>query len=128
MYCICCKKNNVKPIDFANEFDNPTEEDLLWLNKPNELHKEGVGPKKKTIDNINTDDGIIQRISAGYGSGHDTSMFIIGICDSCITENLEDGTILYWGNYMHPEGEWVKEDLEKSKKIYRRRKNLDGLV
>lgn len=129
MYCICCKKDNVKPIDYgSDDKDKLTEEEYLWMDEPNEHHKDGVGPKKRTIDNINTDSGIIQRLSAGYGSGHDTSMFIIAICDECITENLEDGTLLFWGNYMSPGSQWTKEDLEKSKLIYRRRKNLDSLV
>ena len=73
-------------------------------------------------------DGIIQIISAGYGSIHDTDQFIIAICDECIKKNLEDGTILYSGNYMNPNDEFVEKEIIKSKKIYRRRKNLDGLV
>ena len=44
----------------------------------------------------------------------------------CINENKEDGTLLYYGNYMYPEQ--IDEEKEKSKKVYRRRKNLDGLV
>jgi hypothetical protein len=39
-------------------------------------------------------DGIIQTIDGGFGSIHDTDTFIIAICDDCITENLEDGTLL----------------------------------
>ncbi len=123
MYCICCKKDNVKPVDYGSD-DKLTEEEYLWMDQE-------YGNKEKrrrTIDNINTDSGIIQRVSAGYGSGHDTSMFIIAICDDCITENLEDGTLLFWGNYMSPNSKWTQEDLEKSKLIYRRRKNLDSLV
>lgn len=123
MYCICCKKDNVKPVDYGSD-DKLTEEEYLWMDQE-------YGNKEKrrrTIDNINTDSGIIQRVSAGYGSGHDTSMFIIAICDDCITENLEDVTLLFWGNYMSPNSKWTQEDLEKSKLIYRRRKNLDSLV
>ena len=69
-------------------------------------------------------DGIIQTIDAGFGSIHDTDVFIIAICDECIKENLEDGTLLLFrSGDLNPE-----KHVEKSKKIYRRRKNLDGLI
>jgi hypothetical protein len=71
-------------------------------------------------------DGIIQIIDAGYGSKCDGDQFIIAICDDCIKENLEDGTLLYFGNYMS--SYFTKVNIEKSKKTYRRRKNLDKLV
>ena len=74
------------------------------------------------------DNGIIHIIDAGYGSKHDGDQFIIAICDDCIKENKEDGTLLYYDNYMHSGEGFVEEEKENSKKIYRRRKNLDGLV
>ena len=44
-------------------------------------------------------DGIVEKISAGYGSKHDGDMFIICICDSCI-----DSKKLKWvGNYFFPD-------------------------
>lgn len=123
MYCICCKRNNVIPIDITISEKADTEEDFLWFSEP---RKDMVGIK--TIDNMNTESGIIQRISAGYGSSHDTSTFLIAICDECISEQLADATLLYWGNYMSPGSSWDKEDKEKSKQMYRRRKNLDSLI
>ena len=116
MYCICCGKANVSPEDILGE---KSEEDLLWMN-------EKRNNTNITIDNEMVNGGIIQIINAGYGSNHDGDQIIIAICDDCITKNLEDGTLLYFGNYMGWPGQ--KEDCEKSKKILRRRKNLDGLV
>ena len=124
MYCICCKKDNVIPLDITSKWvvDKPNEEDLLWKNEKNEHSLE---IRYKTIQNEMIDNGIIHIIDAGYGSRHDDDRIILAICDDCIKENLEDGTLLLFksGSYVNPE-----EDLEKSKKIYRRRKRLDNLI
>ena len=124
MYCICCKKNNVIPFDSRQSQKIPadkleTEEDILW--------KRDKRPDGSLV-NVNNemiDNGIIHIIDAGYGSKHDGDQIILAICDDCIKQNLEDATLLYYGNYIFPD---VEEDIEKSKKKYRRRKNLDDLV
>ena len=117
MYCICCNKDTVIPHQIADQ----TEEDLLWKN-------EKLDGKTSTIDNEAIDDGIIQIISAGYGSKHDGSHVILAICDQCISEKLDDGTILFFHDYIFPHEEYTKDSIDKSKQIYRRRKNLDNLV
>lgn len=129
MYCICCKKNNVIPdtTPFSSNVsteDSPrqNEEDILWKNYKR-LDGSLVNVNNKMIDN-----GIIQIIYAGYGSRHDGDQFIIAICDDCIKENLEDASLLYYGSYMPGYSEMIEAEIEKSKTIYRRRKNLDGLV
>ena len=63
----------------------------------------------------------------GYGSTHDGDQFVIAICDDCIKENLKDATILYYGNYMYG-GDYANDEIEKSKKTYRRRNSLDKLI
>jgi hypothetical protein len=132
MYCICCKKNKVSPYDVAYQLSRKvdgkisTEEDLLWMKKTR-FDEKGNTIGFITIDNEMVSDGIIQIVNAGYGSKHDTNRFIIAICDDCINENLEDGTLLYYGNYMYGSGVEVDKRVEKSKKIYRRRKNLDNI-
>jgi hypothetical protein len=119
MYCICCKKNNVIPENYRSGFSE-TEEDVLYFKK--ERNGSTLNINSEMVDN-----GIIHIIDAGYGSIHDGDQFIIAICDDCIKENKEDGTLLYYDNYMYGDVDSEKEK-EKSKKIYRRRKNLDGLV
>ena len=122
MYCICCKKNNVAPDGFESKEDKPSEEDILW--------KDSKRPDGSLV-NVNNemiDNGIIHIIDAGYGSVHDGDQFVIAICDDCIKENLEDATLLYYGNYMYAREGYVEEEREKSKQKYRRRKNLDKLV
>ena len=127
MYCICCKKNNVVPENFSYtkegmRGEKVEEEDILW--------KDSKRPDGSLV-NVNNemiDNGIIHIIDAGYGSVHDGDQFVIAICDDCIKENLEDATLLYYGNYMYGRGGYVEEEREKSKQKYRRRKNLDKLV
>jgi hypothetical protein len=121
MYCISCKKNNVLP-ENSRDGTSDSEEDVLYFKK---------GGENKSILNINNEmihNGIIHVIDAGYGSNRDGDQFIIAICDDCIKENVEDGTLLYYDNYMFGDDKFIEEEREKSKKIYRRRKNLDGLV
>jgi hypothetical protein len=117
MYCICCKENKVSPY----------EEDILWK-KEIRLDASGSSIGTHNINNELVSDGIIQIIDAGYGSKHDTNQFIIAICDDCISENLNDGTILYYGNYMNYTNSNIDKRIEDSKKIYKRRKNLDNLI
>jgi len=129
MYCICCKKNNVITNTFSYNKksmkgveEKISEEDILWKNS-----KRPDGSLVNVCNEI-IDNGIIHIIDAGYGSRHDGDQIVIAICDDCIKENLEDATILYWGNYMYSNTGFVYEEVEKSKQKYRRRKNLDDIV
>jgi hypothetical protein len=123
MYCICCKKNNVIPLDPNGGIkDTQSEEDLIWKK---EKRKDG---SLVNVNNEMINNGIIHIIDAGYGSTHDGDQIILAICDDCIKENLEDATLLYYGNYMYPHENFIVEDVEKSKQKYRRRNNLDNLI
>lgn len=122
MYCISCNQNNVVPHEYnRKEVHKPiSEEDILWKN---EKSQDG---KNRTINNDMVSGGVIQIIEAGYGSKHDGDQIILAICDECISNKLDEGTLLYFGNYM---GFYdTEEEIEKSKKTYRRRKNLDNLI
>jgi len=129
MYCICCKKNNVVPEihsytkkSMIGAEDKLTEEDILW--------KDSKRPDGSLV-NVNNemiDNGIIHIIDAGYGSRFDGDQFIIAICDDCIKEKVQDATLLYYGNYMGYGNNMIEDEVENSKKAYRRRKNLDKLI
>lgn len=124
MYCICCKKDKVKP-DKTHLKENISEEKLLWEKEEKQMSD---GSKKfQNINNQMVNGGIIHIVEAGYGSTHDGDMLIMAICDDCINQNLEDATLLYYNNYMF-NSSWVDDEVEKSKKKYRRRKNLDNLT
>lgn len=43
-------------------------------------------------------DGIVDKISANYGSKFDGDMFLIAVCDNCLESKKEK--IKYLGNYM----------------------------
>lgn len=45
-------------------------------------------------------DGIVDKVSGGYGSKHDTEMYIIAICDPCLDRLKAEKKLLYAGNYM----------------------------
>lgn len=123
MYCICCKKDNVKPMSFSDPLNNLTEEEKLWGEWETSFNFKDKS-KKSTIDDEMIDGGIIQIITAGFGSNHDSDKFIIAICDDCIQSNYDDGTLLMFksGSYLD------NGEVEKSKKIYKRRKRLDDLT
>jgi hypothetical protein len=92
MYCICCKKDKVKPDSRYEDL----EEDLLW--KKETITIDGSS-KPSTINNAMVDDGIIHIIEAGYGSKHDGDRIILAICDDCV--KLKQ--LKYVGNYMFPD-------------------------
>ena len=136
MYCICCKKDKISiPSQrYGNDKDIISEEDYIWLVEKKELDtSEEKEYFKSNIHITSTNNrmwngGIVHIIDAGYGSNHDTDKYVIAICDDCITKEVSDGTLLYHGNYMYPEDEFTHKEINKSKQIYRRRKNLDNLV
>ena len=128
MYCICCKKNNVVPE--RHVYNNVSTEDSPPQNEEDILWKDSKRPDGSLV-NVNNEminNGIIHIIDAGYGSTHDGDQIILAICDDCIKSNLEDATLIYYGNYMYTHEEFIAEDVEKSKQKYRRRKNLDDLL
>lgn len=113
MYCICCNKS-VYPVFYSghgsDEMSIKKEESKLW---PNDKDKYTDG------ENI-VIDGTIQNINISFGSKFDMSDILIAICDECMSEKLDSGVLLY-GNGSN------SDDIEKSKQIYRRNKNLNEL-
>ena len=122
MYCICCKKDNVIPNTKYSDV-SITEEEELWKKESREIDGHTM---PININNSMVDGGIIHIIDAGYGSNYDTSRFIIAICDDCIKENIEDATLLYYGNYMLSELD--EKNVNFSKMKFHRRKNLDNIT
>ena len=71
--CICCGKE-VKPFRFNTDDNFINPESDMW------------------------DSAVVDKISAGYSSEYDGDMFIIAICDECITLHKDRLTIV--GNYL----------------------------
>lgn len=116
--CICCGKiiKHMRAGDEEIPFDEYIEK---YLNSP-------TTPEKYNPQNMMWRDGIILEGSAGYGSNHDGDMFYVGICDSCMTDNLNNGRIRPYGNYML--NVLNKTELEKQERMRNRSKNLDDLT
>lgn len=58
------------------------------------------GDKESGPETIMLSGSMINTAAAGYGSCHDTTKFLIGVCDGCITKALEDGRLVHTGHYM----------------------------
>lgn len=82
--CIVCSKE----IDRIHGFDN----DKIW---------EGCW-----------NDGIVENISAGYGSKLDGDQFTIAICDRCILDKQKENVIFYTGNYMFVDSDITNETYD----------------
>ncbi len=81
--------------------------------------------KDKKAQNKMWLDGIVTNASAGYGSKLDGYMYVISICDSCMTSKQKDGTVALIGDYMSG----IDIDiLEESKRIWRRYNGLEDLL
>ena len=53
--------------------------------------------------------GLVHKVTAGYGSKHDGSIFRIAICDNCIDNT--DSVVLI-GDYLSP---YLNEDIENGR-------------
>jgi hypothetical protein len=105
MKCICCEKK----IELLHKQEQESEEDLIF---------------SKKAENSMWNGAIVGTIDAGYGSIFDGDQFVIGICDECIKTKSSQTTLVYVGNYMFLDD----EEIEKSKKLWRRNNNLDELL
>lgn len=124
MMCICCDKK----ISLLYPEDIPlgkSEEDLVF-----ELKKVQVDGTydEEVLQNASSymwRDGIIDKISAGYGSGHDGDEFLIAICDDCVRSKTLTGNIAYISNYM---GDMPYEDYAKARIAWRRYNNINDIL
>jgi hypothetical protein len=70
---------------------------------------------RRPTDLLNTNfvDGIVEKISIGYGSRHDLKTIVIGICDDCIDNLMEKGIIRDYGDLLDEERRRGGEELRK---------------
>ena len=130
--CICCDKKIsllYPEIDLA---DGKLEEDLVFNTKDKiqisdpDLHVH----EEISIDagSHMWDGGIVNKVSAGYGSSHDGDDFIIAICDECILKKKATGNIAYIDNYMGYLIKQVDEDYINSRTAWRRYNNINDFL
>lgn len=71
--------------------------------------------------------GIIELLSAGYGSNNDGNMYYIGICDECVDINTINGRLRYSGCYLGSDV-YSKEELSKFEERRNRENNINSLL
>lgn len=126
--CICCDKKIsllYPEIDLAS---GKLEEDVIF-NTKEKIQIDGDYDQEITVNAGSKmwNDGLVHKVSAGYGSCHDGDEFIIAICDDCIKKKKLTGNIAYVDNYM---GYPLKgdEDYEKSRIAWRRYNRIDDIL
>ena len=87
MLCICCDRM----ITYGD--DDLSEEDAIFT----EIDK---GKYRLKAENRLWTGGVVGNISGGYGSIHDGSKYVIGICDDCVTLKLNEVKLSFNGNFI----------------------------
>ena len=60
----------------------------------------------------NWNSGNTAELISSYGSTHDGGVFLISICDDCLTTKTKNGTIIYLHDIFE------KSDTEKNRNVY----------
>jgi hypothetical protein len=127
MLCICCDKkiSLLYPEDLS---DGKLEEDVVF-NTKEKIQIDGDYDQEITVNAGSKmwNDGLVHKVSAGYGSSHDGDEFIIAICDDCIIKKKATGNLAYIDNYM---GYLSKEDEDyvNSRTAWRRYNNMNDFL
>ena len=127
MMCICCDKK-ISLLDPEMDLEGgKLEEDIVFNKK--KIQTNVAHDEEFTTDagSCMWGDGLVHKVSAGYGSTHDGDQFIIAICDDCITKKKMTGTIAYVDNYMGYSLQ-DNEDYEKSRIAWRRYNRIDDIL
>lgn len=77
--CICCKDKKIDPIDNQADLLSPDQQN--WYG------------------------GAVFMVDFGYGSDHDLSSFLMGVCDSCVNDLIKEKFIV--------NAEKLENDLKK---------------
>jgi len=110
--CICCGKK----IELLDKVQGLTDEQIF-------------DSSDWQANNQMWNNGVVQQISAGYGSSLDGDYFYIGICDPCIEEGYRNGRLRYKGDYISAAiCKFSEEELKKQDEMRNREKNLNDLI
>ena len=114
--CICCGSK----IELYDAINNPHFDMNEFMNQyqPNDRYR----PESQIWEN-----GIVEGLSAGYGSKHDGSMYYIGICDECVETNTLNGRLRYSGCYLGFDV-FNENDLLEFDKKRNRENNINSLM
>lgn len=106
--CICCGKK----IELLDKVKGLTDEQIFdttdWL------------PEQQMWNN-----GVVENMSASYGSSLDGDYFYLGICDPCIGEGYNNGRLRYKAPVIC---KFSEDELKKQDEMRNREKNLNDLI
>ena len=103
--CICCGKE-IKALD----------------------NTKGIMIKKLGPESFMWENGVVEKITAGYGSNNDGDVFYLGICDECINQNYQNGRLIYSGDCITFKPKFTEKELKKFSELKRRESNLNKLI
>jgi len=66
----------------------------------NKLIKKIIGSPDDSLENCMWADGIVDKISAGFGSSLDGDIYILGVCDDCLKILHDMKKITFYKNYI----------------------------
>lgn len=98
MYCICCGKEISLLVQSPNDDIHCDPESVHWNN------------------------GVVQKISAGYGSSLDGDVYLIAICDKCLEQKNKEGSAIFIYDYMSNHN--IEERRKEKNKVLHRRNKL----
>jgi hypothetical protein len=110
--CICCGKK----IELLDKVQGVPEDEIII--------DDTYDPEDQLWNN-----GVLQKLSAGYGSSLDGDIFYLGICDSCIEEGYRNGRLRYKGDYIATIiCKFSDEELKQQEQMRNRENNLNDLI
>lgn len=124
MMCICC--------DSKVELLKVNKEEL---NEEEEVFRKEIKINPTTKSNYIVHagqnmwgDGVVDMVSAGYGSTLDGNQYIIAVCDNCLRKKTMTGHIAYIGDYMTTLDVTEEEYYKNARTAWRRYNNIDNLL
>jgi hypothetical protein len=125
--CICCDKKI--SLLYPETLDEKSEEDIVF----NKENRQIYGKKGRFDEEIELNagsqmwnDGVVNLISAGYGSRFDGDEFIIAICDDCLEKKLMTGNLAFINNYMTRN--FKDETYNNYRTAWRRYNKIDDIL
>jgi len=121
--CICCDAK-IELLNFNNE--NLVEEEEVFRKEV----KVNPTTKSNYIAHAGQNmwqNGLVDMVSAGYGSTLDGNQYIIAVCDECLRKKTMTGHIAYIGDYVTAI-DAKDEYYRNARTAWRRYNNIDNLL
>lgn len=118
----------MKKLEKPKKYHNYTQEDVSPMNCI--CCGESIDDSGPTLnsppENSCWNSGVVDKISSGYGSIHDGSVFLICVCDKCLTQKRDNGTIIFLYDYMNEL--YSQDQRDEYNKILHRKMKLKRII